>query len=232
MRLIYTHAGLRKRVTVARAADPPRPTDRYKFGTIAALPDQYYEIGDTIRESRWIRSRAAEVEEEGGSAFKIYFVENDRVELKTTPGEPWDTRPAGMFLIRRGELGDAGMTNREGLEMVENHLKIFSAYLNGDVWKATVEQAHTCGRCGATEWAATSEIGFYYGTDPERSFLLRDAGIPEDVKQATSEGWVLQTAWDDEKRARKPEPERRRGTGPARAGDDRRPPAETPGDDR
>lgn len=143
----------------------PREWDN--FGTMVCFHDKY-SLGDKHDFNKgdyndWDEVRQAIQDQGGVLILPLGVYEHSGISMyiggKT---DEWDSYKVGFIYVTQADLDREGLTIEKAEELLKNEVKVYDAYLKGEVYCWGVEQkvpACKCGEC--TEWESVETNSEY-----------------------------------------------------------------------
>jgi hypothetical protein len=78
-------------------------------------------------------------------------------------GDKWDSGQVGWVYATGETVRNEGLTKESATTVLENEVKTYSQYANGEVYSWSIYQKNGCDACGHAEWNHVEGCGGYFG---------------------------------------------------------------------
>jgi hypothetical protein len=170
-----------QRVVILYDEDAENPREWYSDRSTLVTKHRRYKLGD--REPLSDTEYGERCNDEKLVVLPVYMYEHSSIALSTGPFScPWDSGQLGFIYAKIEE----GQKHEDVAKQLEQEVKIYGAFLGGEVFCFNRERKKTCPTCEHTTWEHIDSCGGYIDY-PEKSNIYEDA-FPEG-----KEGWELST---------------------------------------
>ena len=112
-----------------------------------------------------------------GIILPVYCLEHGNISYSTSNyGDKWDSGQVGFIYVTSEDFAKEGVMLADAIKILENEVKIYSYYANGEVYSINTSIKVVCDSCKHVEWEYVDGCGGYYG-----GFDLED--LPEAIRE-------------------------------------------------
>lgn len=181
-----TEESLRLKILRDDHADSPRAWDN--LGTMVCW-HRKYRLGDERPKCDPTEWRESANLPEGTVILPLHLYDHGGITMSVGAfGDPWDSGQVGWIYATPDKIRDSfGNFNSEIVERsLRREVEVYASYLEGDVWRFTVERVTKCSHCGSESVEIVDNCGGFFGDDKD--------GIAESLSSQAIP--LLDEAWD------------------------------------
>ena len=139
------------------------------IGTVALIRNNNISGDETVSEKP-----------EADYILPVYMLDHSGLKVNTTGFDcPWDSGQIGWIYTTKDKLKELGVSESGVINILEAEIRIWSQYLEGDVYFYTKYELKKCDCCQHVEKEIVDSCGGFYGQNFKENGLFEQAGIDD-----------------------------------------------------